>query len=81
MLPLADIIRSAGTAEGADAVRQWAAGIREKIKAYVTLTEDEIYALVSCGIHNYYPGNQGKRQNFRILYLTYCRPDDREEHI
>lgn len=81
MLPLADIIRSAGTAEGAGAVRQWAAGVREKIKAYVTLTEDEIYALVSCGIHNYYPGNQGKRQNFRILYLTYCRPDDREEHI
>lgn len=75
LLPLDAIIKSAGTAEGSQAVKQWAGRVKKKLGSYATLTDDEVYALVSCGIHKFYPGDAGKRQSFRMLYLTYCRPD------
>ena len=75
LIPLERIIRSAGMAEGQAGVKRWAALVREKLNACVSLTEAEIYVLISAGIHTFYPAPPEKRQAFRTLYLTYCSPD------
>ena len=77
LIPLEKIILESGVPKDSESIKIWNADVATKLLNYVDLNDQELFMLISLGIHYFSTAEVSERQRFKILYIAHCKPEEK----